>query len=44
MLSDKEKRRIYDQHGEEGLKQNAARGGGGGGNANDIFSQCVPLF
>ncbi|KAG6552764.1 hypothetical protein Mapa_005712 [Marchantia paleacea] len=38
VLSDKEKRGIYDQYGEEGLKQN---GGGqrGGGFANDIFSQ-----
>lgn len=35
-LGDQEKRRIYDQHGEEGLKQRGA--GGGGGNPMDIFS------
>lgn len=34
-LSDKDKREIYDRHGEEGLKQ----GGGGGGGMDDIFSQ-----
>lgn len=41
VLSDKEKRQIYDRYGEEGLKQHAAsggRGGGGGVNINDIFS------
>jgi len=37
VLSDDDKRKLYDQHGEEGLKE----GGGGGGfhDANDIFSQ-----
>ena len=35
-LSDPEKRRTYDQYGEEGLKQG---GGGGGHSAQDIFSQ-----
>ncbi|KAF9607242.1 hypothetical protein IFM89_033449 [Coptis chinensis] len=41
VLSDKEKRSIYDRYGEEGLKQHAAsggRGGAGGMNINDIFS------
>lgn len=31
VLSDSEKRSIYDQYGEEGLKQNGNGGGGGGG-------------
>jgi DnaJ-related protein SCJ1 len=30
ILKDKEKRAVYDQYGEEGLKQQAGRGGGGG--------------
>jgi len=38
VLSDSEKRRIYDRYGEEGLKQNEGRGGGGGG-PQDIFAQ-----
>jgi len=33
-LSDDDKRRTYDQHGEEGLEQ----GGGGGGDPGDIFN------
>jgi len=37
VLSDKEKRRIYDRHGEDGLKQHQQQGGGGG--HQDIFSQ-----
>jgi len=37
VLSDSEKRRIYDRYGEEGLKQHDQ--GGGGGGAQDIFSQ-----
>ncbi|KAA8549102.1 hypothetical protein F0562_000786 [Nyssa sinensis] len=39
VLSDSEKRNIYDRYGEEGLKQHAASGGRGGGmNIQDIFS------
>jgi DnaJ-class molecular chaperone len=42
VLSDAEKRRIYDRYGEEGLKEHEGRGGrGGGGGAQDIFSQCA---
>ncbi|KAG4913735.1 hypothetical protein JHK82_054323 [Glycine max] len=38
VLSDSEKRNIYDRYGEEGLKQHAASGGRGGGmNFQDIF-------
>lgn len=40
VLSDGEKRGIYDRYGEEGLKQHAASGGRGGGmgmNIQDIF-------
>ncbi|KAJ3045938.1 DnaJ- protein scj1 [Rhizophlyctis rosea] len=36
VLTDDEKRRIYDQYGEEGLKQ---QGGGGFRSPHDIFSQ-----
>ncbi|XP_028781893.1 dnaJ protein ERDJ3B [Neltuma alba] len=40
VLSDSEKRSIYDRYGEEGLKQHAASGGQGGGGMHfqDIFS------
>ncbi|KAK6937311.1 Chaperone DnaJ, C-terminal [Dillenia turbinata] len=40
VLSDSEKRSIYDRYGEEGLKQHAASGGGRGAGMNiqDIFS------
>ena len=31
VLSDEEKRQIYDRHGEEGLKRHEGQGGGGGG-------------
>lgn len=36
-LSDPEKKKIYDQYGEEGLKQNQGGGGGGGGGGQNIF-------
>lgn len=35
VLSNPEKRRLYDEYGEEGVEQ----GGGGGGGADDILSQ-----
>ena len=40
VLSDSEKRGIYDRYGEEGLKQHAASGGRGGMGVNiqDFFS------
>ncbi|CAH9098609.1 unnamed protein product [Cuscuta epithymum] len=40
VLSDSEKKNIYDRYGEEGLKQHAANGGGRGSGMNiqDIFS------
>ncbi|KAJ0112975.1 hypothetical protein Patl1_00909 [Pistacia atlantica] len=47
VLSDNEKRNIYDKYGEEGLKQHAASGGRGGGmgvNIQDIFSSYMMLF
>mmetsp|Transcript_42450 Transcript_42450/g.68929 ORF Transcript_42450/g.68929 Transcript_42450/m.68929 type:complete len:383 (+) Transcript_42450:251-1399(+) len=39
VLSNKEKRQVYDRHGEEGLKEHLKRsaGGGGGGNPFDMF-------
>eukprot|EP00873_Tetraselmis_striata_P012603 jgi/Tetstr1/432867/TSEL_022216.t1 len=39
VLSDSEKKKIYDRYGEEGLKQHAGQQQGGGGGASDIFSQ-----
>ncbi|KAG2486928.1 hypothetical protein HYH03_014427 [Edaphochlamys debaryana] len=38
VLSDAEKRKIYDQYGEEGLKQHQQQGGGGGHGGNDMFN------
>jgi DnaJ family protein B protein 11 len=43
VLTDPEKRKVYDRYGEEGLKQMGG-GGGGGGNPNDIFSQFFGQF
>jgi len=37
VLSNDEKRKIYDRYGEDGLKQHEQQGGHGGG-AGDIFS------
>mmetsp|Transcript_13172 Transcript_13172/g.36383 ORF Transcript_13172/g.36383 Transcript_13172/m.36383 type:complete len:380 (-) Transcript_13172:838-1977(-) len=39
VLSDEEKKGIYDRYGEDGLKQHEERGGGGGGGFDDMFSQ-----
>ena len=36
VLTDKEKRQIYDQYGEEGLKQREGGGGGGGGGGEPV--------
>ena len=37
VLSDPEKRQIYDEYGEEALKEGMGGGGGGGGSPFDIF-------
>lgn len=37
VLSDPEKREIYDQYGEDALKEGMGGGGGGGHNPFDIF-------
>lgn len=44
VLTDEEKKEVYDQYGEEGLKQHEQGGGGGGGGGfhggfDDIFDQ-----
>ncbi len=36
MLRDSEKRKIYDQYGEEAIKEGMG-GGGGGGGPQDLF-------
>ena len=37
VLSDPEKRQVYDEYGEEALKDGGMGGGGGGGSPFDIF-------
>ncbi|XP_020679417.1 dnaJ protein ERDJ3B-like [Dendrobium catenatum] len=45
VLTDSEKRGIYDRYGEEGLRQHAAGGGRGPGmNIQDIFSRYRSVF
>ncbi|KXZ56237.1 hypothetical protein GPECTOR_1g206 [Gonium pectorale] len=44
VLSDPEKRKIYDRYGEDGLKQHAAREQGGGRGGNDIFDMFFGGF
>ncbi|KAJ6835513.1 dnaJ protein-like protein 2-like [Iris pallida] len=39
VLNDPEKREIYDQYGEDGLKEGMGAGGSGGHNPFDIFEQ-----
>jgi DnaJ-class molecular chaperone len=48
VLSDPQKREIYDKFGEDGLKNGGMPGGGGGGgggfhfrNADDIFAEVI---
>ncbi|GER44345.1 chaperone protein dnaJ [Striga asiatica] len=44
VLSDGEKRSIYDRYGEEGLKQHAASGGKGGVHEFSKLSHCMIFF
>ncbi|PNH05130.1 Chaperone protein DnaJ [Tetrabaena socialis] len=37
VLSDAEKRKVYDRYGEDGLKQHAQQQGGGRGGGGDLF-------
>jgi len=38
ILMDKEKRQLYDRHGEKGVQEGGGRGGGGMGDIFDMFS------
>lgn len=44
VLSDKKKREVYDQFGEEGLKGSPSNGGGGGGGFNGAGPQFTYTF
>lgn len=44
VLSDDEKRQIYDTYGEEGLKGNYSTSGGGFGGFSDIFDDIFDIF
>ncbi|CEL99775.1 unnamed protein product [Vitrella brassicaformis CCMP3155] len=44
VLSDSEKRQIYDRYGEEGLKQQQQHGGGGGQGFQDPFTVFEQFF
>ena len=44
VLSDDEKRQIYDVYGEEGLKGNMGAGGSGFGGFSDIFDDIFDIF
>ena len=39
VLSDEEKRKVYDRHGEEGVQEHEQRKGQGQGSGEDLFSQ-----
>merc|ERR1719311_1855873 len=41
VLKDPEKREIYDQYGEEAIKEGMGAGGGGGGGMADIFEMMT---
>lgn len=43
-LTDEKKRQVYDQYGEEGLKQGGGGGPGGGGPGGDGFHFQVNLY